>query len=74
MVDLTRFGTSDDVTLGVEEEFQLVDPETGDLVSRIDEILDKSDPAHEEEIQCEVYEREGSLRAVVRDLLERTPP
>lgn len=52
---LTRFGSSPDYTLGVEEEFQIVDPETGDLVSRADVILDKDDPAYEEEVQSELF-------------------
>jgi carboxylate-amine ligase len=34
-----RFGTSDPYTIGVEEEFMLLDPETWDLVQHIDAVL-----------------------------------
>ena len=34
-----RFGSSDPYTLGVEEEYMLLDPETWDLVSHIDSML-----------------------------------
>jgi glutamate---cysteine ligase / carboxylate-amine ligase len=36
------YGTSSAWSLGVEEEFQLVHPETGDLVSRVDAILGRA--------------------------------
>jgi glutamate---cysteine ligase / carboxylate-amine ligase len=35
-----RFGTGDAYTLGVEEEYQLLDPETFDLVQHIDTMLE----------------------------------
>jgi glutamate---cysteine ligase / carboxylate-amine ligase len=35
----TNFGTSTPYSLGIEEEFQLVDPETLELISRIEPIL-----------------------------------
>ena len=35
-----KFGTGDPYTLGVEEEYQLLDPETFDLVQHIDTMLD----------------------------------
>jgi carboxylate-amine ligase len=35
-----KFGTGDAYTLGVEEEYQLLDPETFDLVQHIDTMLD----------------------------------
>src|SRR5947207_15943363 len=34
-----RFGSSDPYTLGVEEEYMLLDPETWDLVQHIDSML-----------------------------------
>src|SRR5205814_6055865 len=34
-----RFGASDPYTLGVEEEYMLLDPETWDLVQHIDSML-----------------------------------
>lgn len=36
----TRFGTSRPYTVGVEEEFQLVDPSTRELVPAIEAVLD----------------------------------
>ena len=36
----TNFGTSTPYSVGIEEEFQLVDPETLELVSRIEPILE----------------------------------
>ncbi len=35
----TNFGSSSPYTVGIEEEFQLVDPETRELCPRIDEVL-----------------------------------
>jgi carboxylate-amine ligase len=35
-----RFGSSEPYTLGVEEEYMLLDPETLELVQRADTILD----------------------------------
>ena len=34
-----RFGSGDPYTLGVEEEYMLLDPETWDLVQHIDSML-----------------------------------
>ena len=34
-----RFGSTDQFTLGVEEELMLIDPETLDLVQRIDTLM-----------------------------------
>ena len=39
MLDHT-FGKSEPYTLGVEEEYMLLDPETFDLVQHIDTVLD----------------------------------
>jgi carboxylate-amine ligase len=39
-VDVHRFGSSAPYTVGVEEEFMLIDPETLDLVQRADAVLD----------------------------------
>ena len=35
-----RFGASDPFTLGVEEEYMLLDPESFDLVQHIETVLD----------------------------------
>ncbi|OKY79193.1 MAG: Glutamate-cysteine ligase family 2 GCS2 [Candidatus Methanohalarchaeum thermophilum] len=36
---MTSFGESSEFSLGIEEELQIVDPETGELVSRVDEFI-----------------------------------
>lgn len=51
---MTRFGETD-FTIGVEEEFQLVHPETGELVSRMDEVYEAADPG-DGELQSELFQ------------------
>jgi carboxylate-amine ligase len=46
-----KFGQSDPFTLGVEEEYMLLDPETFDLVQHIDTVLSR---VHEEEFVARV--------------------
>ena len=53
---MTNFGKTAPFTMGVEEEFQILDPETGNLVSRIDEVLGKAGPEHEENLQSELFQ------------------
>jgi carboxylate-amine ligase len=54
-----RFGSSQAYTLGIEEEYMLLDPETLDLVQRADTILDAD---HEGEFaartRCELFQSE----------------
>jgi carboxylate-amine ligase len=54
-----RFGSSEPYTLGVEEEYMLLNPETFDLVQRADTILDAD---HEGEFAartaCEIFQSE----------------
>jgi carboxylate-amine ligase len=42
--------------MGVEEEFQILDPETGDLVSRADEIMGKAGKSYEENLKSELFQ------------------
>jgi len=53
---LTQFGATDPFTMGVEEELQILDPETGDLVSRIDEVLGKAGDDDSENLQTELFQ------------------
>jgi carboxylate-amine ligase len=53
---MTNFGATDAFTLGVEEEFQIIDPDTGELVSRIDEVMGKAEPGMEENLQSELFQ------------------
>src|SRR5258707_4852663 len=59
------FGKSDPYTLGVEEEYMLLDPETWDLVQHIDSVLAAvAHGEHEDRIHAEV----------MRSVLEGTTP
>lgn len=53
---MTKFGASDPYTMGVEEEFQIIDPDTRELVSRADEILGKAGPSYEENFHAELFQ------------------
>ena len=51
------FGRSDPYTLGVEEEYQLLDPETWDLVQHIDSVLAAvADGDHQDQIHAELMQ------------------
>jgi glutamate---cysteine ligase / carboxylate-amine ligase len=52
------FGTSDPYTLGVEEEYMLLDPETWDLVQHIDSVLAAvaAGGEHEDRINAELMQ------------------
>ncbi len=51
------FGSSDPYTLGVEEEYMLLDPETWDLVQHIDSVLAAvADSAHESQLHAELMQ------------------
>ena len=51
------FGKSDPYTLGVEEEYMLLDPETWDLVQHIDSVLAAVEHGeHEERIHAELMQ------------------
>jgi carboxylate-amine ligase len=52
-----KFGSSDPYTLGVEEEYMLLDPDTWDLVQHIDSVLSAvADGEHEERIHAELMQ------------------
>ncbi len=53
---MTQFGSTTPFTLGVEEEFQIIDPSTGELVSRIDEVLGRADGEYDENIKSELFQ------------------
>jgi carboxylate-amine ligase len=52
---VTAFGETDPYTLGVEEEFQILDPDDFGLVSRADEILGKGTD-YEENLRTELFQ------------------
>ena len=52
-----RYGSGDPYTLGVEEEYMLLDPETWDLVQHIDSVLAAAaDGEHEDRIHAELMQ------------------
>jgi hypothetical protein len=52
-----RFGQSDPFTLGVEEEYMLLDPETWDLVQHIDSVLAAvEDGEHSDHLHAELMQ------------------
>jgi carboxylate-amine ligase len=53
---VTSFDETEGYTIGVEEEFQILDPKTGQLVSRIDEVLGKAGPDYQENIMSEIFQ------------------
>ncbi len=53
---MTAFGRGQPFTFGVEEEFQLLDPDSGELVSRMDQIIATDDPIREQGVQSELFQ------------------
>lgn len=53
---MTNFGQSAPFTVGVEEEFQIIDPSTGQLMSRIDEVLGRAHGDYKENIKSELFQ------------------
>src|SRR5436190_20914549 len=52
-----RFGSGDPYTLGVEEEYMLLDPETWDLVQHIDSVLAAvAQGEHESQLHAELMQ------------------
>lgn len=52
---MTNFGSTEPYTLGVEEEFQILDPEGFGLISRADEVLGKGTD-YEENLRSELFQ------------------
>jgi glutamate---cysteine ligase / carboxylate-amine ligase len=69
MFDMDRarevFDGSEDFTIGIEEEFQILDPETLDLVQRFEELRDaaEADPPLAESITGELIASEIEIRS-----------
>ena len=62
------FGESDPFTLGVEEEYMLLDAETFDLVQHIDTVLgDLLGHEHEDRINAELMQSNRIGRASCRE-------
>jgi carboxylate-amine ligase len=69
MLDMARareaFENSDDFTVGIEEEFQLLDPETLDLVQRFEELYDlaRADEGIGDRVAGELISSEIEIRS-----------
>ena len=69
MLDMDRarevFDDSEDFTVGIEEEFQILDPQTLDLTQRFEELRDaaKADPPLAESITGELISSEIEIRS-----------
>ena len=69
MLDMDRarevFDDSEDFTVGIEEEFQILDPKTLDLVQRFEELREaaKADPPLHESITGELIASEIEIRS-----------
>jgi glutamate---cysteine ligase / carboxylate-amine ligase len=69
MLDMDRarevFEDSEDFTVGIEEEFQILDPQTLDLVQRFEELREaaKADPPLHESITGELIASEIEIRS-----------
>src|SRR3954453_18698719 len=53
--DLRMASTADDFTIGVEEEYQIVDPETRELVPRAGRLLARAQRAVGDEVTNELF-------------------
>jgi len=62
-----RFDESTDFTLGIEEEYQLLDPQTLALTNRFEEVVDAADPVFRERLAGELIASEIEYRTVKHD-------
>jgi carboxylate-amine ligase len=73
-----RFDASTDFTVGIEEEYQLLDPETFALTNRFEDVVDAADPVLRERLAGELIASEVEYRtsrhetfaSAARDLVE----
>jgi carboxylate-amine ligase len=57
-----RFDASTDFTVGIEEEYQLLDPETLALTNRFEDVVDSADPVLRERLAGELIASEVEYR------------
>ena len=62
-----KFGSGSAYTLGVEEEYQLLDPETLALVNRFEDVIDAADERLRERFSGELIASELEFRTVKHD-------
>ena len=62
-----RFEASTDFTIGIEEEYQLLDPTTLALTNRFEELIEAADPVFRERLAGELIASEIEYRTVKHD-------
>jgi len=62
-----RFDDSTDFTIGLEEEYQLIDPGSLELVNRFEELVDGADPVFRERLAGELIASEVEYRTTKHD-------
>jgi glutamate---cysteine ligase / carboxylate-amine ligase len=62
-----RFDASSDFTIGLEEEYQLLDPVTFDLVNRFEDLHASADPVFAERLAGELIASEIEFRTTAHD-------
>ena len=62
-----RFDASTDFTVGIEEEYQILDPQTLALTNRYEEVVDAADPVFRERLAGELIASEVEYRTVKHD-------
>ena len=62
-----RFDASTDFTVGIEEEYQLLDPHTLALTNRFEAVVDAADPVLRERLAGELIASEVEYRTVKHD-------
>ena len=62
-----RFEASTDFTVGLEEEYQLLDPVTLGLVNRFEDFMDRADPALLERLAGELIASEVEFKTTAHD-------
>ena len=62
-----RFETSTDFTIGIEEEYQLLDPATLALTNRFEDVVAAADPVFQERLAGELIASEVEYRTVKHD-------
>lgn len=69
---LEIYSKNEPLTIGVEEEYQLCDPNSGDLVSRVDELMDAADPNLRKQFSYELLLSVLEVRTGINHTVDET--
>ena len=69
---LEIYSKNEPLTIGVEEEYQLCDPDSGDLVSRVDELMDAADPNLRKQFSYELLLSVLEVRTGINHTVDET--